>query len=634
MKQRTLSEKLFAFCSDGHKDTTGRQALPYPEWLLSIHNDQQAARRAFAALQAAWMTEAFWTLENWMAKAEPGSDGTPDLDHWLAIQRLQGLSFTPGKVDPLADALQTLIERGRYGETANVPAPIGWSRNRTLHKLATEASSRDPSTVTPPDIAQFMASLAIDPAHCAVYMLDGIGLLHGTTSQPTPELVADELGRAQVKPLPPELQDIYGSSGVWYRNRGFVNRAFAELQWHHENDHAPLPASTLLVNASNHLTPFFDSKDAASPGREAERGPLNHLLEGGYQRVVVLVPNSALTSGRQTHSRSVHAEDILRFCASRGLSRVIQLPMGTTGNRHLGHTVLVFDTLGPSRQIEFAEIPESATRPAPKGFGYARRALQLRINEATPDGLPIEAARKTVGLEDTIQKGRKRISFEANLFLDLDPLEGFRRHSQFVSLGSLVDIFRVQHLPPASDLHACECAEIGASDIDEWGHVGPGRIRSTAADIVGFRHDETLRQDDLLLCFRGSSESFGKVAWIRETPGVMTLPNQSFLVLRPKRKPVHDAPVPGLIFWWLRSPWVRRYLEQRAVSTGVSRISPRDVAAIEIPCAPGGLLEKETQRLMAHESLLKQFKEIENEMQRIQADAWTSEEDGDDGTDR
>lgn len=628
MTLKPQSEQMLSFCLRGHKDNDRRKALPYPAWLQAIGNDEKTARHTFAVLQAAWMTEAFWTLGEWQPQDD--SDAQPSLDTWLMIQRLRGDRFTTAKIDPLADAIETLLERCRYGETTEFPFIHLRDRAHTLHELATEAASREPGRVTPPDIARFMASLAIDPNQCAVYVEDGIGLLHGTGS--ATRLVGEDLGRSDSPALPASLQDIYETAGTWYRNQAFTNRAFAEMAWHRERDHAPPAARTLLINASHHHTPFADIGQANEHGSDHE-GTLNHVLGGPFGRVVVLVSNSTLTSGRQTDSRSVSAGDILRFCAARGLHRVIQLPMGTNGSRHLGHTVLVFDTGRASQQVEFAVIPKDCTRDATRGFGRARRALQLHLPDTLVDGLPVDTARKSVAIESTRRKDRKLISFEANLFLDQDPLSRMRSRFEFASLGTLFDIFRVQHLAPESELFAYECAEIGASDIDEWGHVGPGRLRTTSSDLDGLRHWELLVRDDLLLCFRGSSESFGKVAWIRETPAVMTLPNQSFLVLRPKQRTT-GAPAPGLVFWWLRSPWVRSYLEQRAVSTGVSRISPRDVAAIEIPCAPGGLLEKEAQRLMEHEDLLKRLKKIETDMQRIQSDAWTSEESSDDSPDR
>lgn len=624
MSQKTLSERLFSFCAKGHKDSKSRKALSYPEWLLAIRNDERAARQTFTALQAACLTEAFWASGLWDEQANPDTNAA---FNWLGLQSYRTDRFTTGDIDPLADAVQTALERRSYGETAELTTPPIYvlDRSQTLHELATEAASRDPASVTPPDIANFMTSLAIDPVHCAVYVEDGIGLLYGTLTRAAPALVATDLGRTKEKHLPESLQNIYETAATWYRNQVFVNRSFAELQWNHERDHEPLKATTLLVNASQHLTPFADTGKNSERRGENGEGTFNHLLHGPFKRIIALVSNSALTNGRQTLSRSTNAEDILRFCVARGLSRVIQLPMGTTGNRHLGHTVLVFDIGSASHQVEFSEIPQSCTKEAIKGFGRARRARQLHITQTDADGLPAEAARKSVSIESTRRKDRKLISFEANLFLDQDPLSGFRHHYNFVSLGTLVDIFRVQHLAPESELFAHECAEIGASDIDEWGYIGMGRLRTTSSDIVGLRDEELIRRDDLLLCFRGSSDSFGRVAWVREKPPLMTLPNQSFLVLRPKSTPIPDAPPAGLIFWWLRSPQVRKYLEQRAVTTGVSRISPRDVAAIEIPCSPADLLEKEAQRFMEHERLLKQLKETEKALQRTHSDAWKFE---------
>jgi len=70
---------------------------------------------------------------------------------------------------------------------------------------------------------------------------------------------------------------------------------------------------------------FFQSEDAPNIS-----GELNHLLNYGYENIIVLVSNAYLNGGRGI----INSEEIFKYCISKGLKKVIQLPMGAVGATH------------------------------------------------------------------------------------------------------------------------------------------------------------------------------------------------------------------------------------------------------------------------------------------------------------
>lgn len=609
-----ISRKLYDFCEQAYEDKQGRTAFSHPAWVQNLKTDAEAARVAHICLQAAMLamlqqTGAGGRLEGLDLQGLPPASY---IDGLIAIQRMNEDRAN----EAVAPALETLRDYLRFtGMPKNVPIwqPADGSVN-PLHALATEAAARHAAAVTPAEVTRYMLELAgCRQAHA--YAVDGLGLLYGGGLGDRIALVGNEFKDADGYQRPAALQNTLEMARVWFQAPEFANRVFLDLE-----GLVSLPAASadvLLVNAARQDLPFYpagtEEEDLSSTA-----GGFNRCLTAGYSQVVVLVSNHYLTAGRG------RAERILRHCLQHGLRKIVQLPMGVLGVRSQAHSILVFGRDPNTSEIELVNLMEAqVTAQAPRGFGQPRRANKLAFPAES-----VTAARQTVTVQSLLErrqgvaKSRKLLSFEVGQFMAEDPLEPLRGRCEFMRIGAFMEVFRAHHVPETGDPERVYYTETGAGYITDEGIVELGRPRECAADSLNRRRAQVLQDQDLIVCFRGSPDSYGKVGIYRHRAGQTVMANQSFVILRRKADAPAHAPTPLQVLWWLKSPYGQRAMLIKAIAPDVVRVSPRDLDGIEVPCGPAWLIEQETERLeRAHQAAL-QIIELRAEVAKLLQQAW------------
>lgn len=610
-------KQYFEFCDQAYEDLPGRKAFALPDWINNLRAEKETARAAHVCLQAA----ALAMIKN------PGASG-----------RLTGLSLddemTPAtyvtslavvrqmnaqdRHDPLGQALFSLCEHLRFaGDLSHLPRwHDGSDEPNPLHALATEAATRDAAAVTPVDVARFMFQLAgAERAHA--YALDGLGLLYGAEDASSVWAVGQELGTGKGYEPPAMLENIYEESRVVIQAPEFANRSFLELE-----QLARDPASqadALLVNAARWAIPFYPPAHEDDPV-DSDAGALNHCLTAGYKRVVVVLSNHSLTAGRG------RAAKILQHCLQHGLEQVIQLPMGVLGVRSQAHSILVFGNTANTDEVEFVKLSEQLnTSNATKGFGQPRRARRLLVSADIPAEQRFSESVRSL-LERNNGKGsargKKLLSFEAGQFAKDDAFEPLRNRYEFMRLGSFMDVFRSHHILENGDTDRSAYNEIGAVNITAEGSIVLGRLKDCPTESLKQRRAQVLLDEDLIVCFRGAPDSFGKVGIYRHKQGSTAIPNQSFVIIRRKGDAPANAPSAVHVLWWLKSAYAQRYLQMKAIAPDVMRITPRDIDAIEVPCGPQGPIEAEIQRLERVEQAIQKMNELREEVATLLNQAW------------
>ena len=153
-----------------------------------------------------------------------------------------------------------------------------------------------------------------------------------------------------------------------------------------------------------------------------------------------------------------------------------------------------------------------------------------------------------------------------------------------------MDIFRAHHIEDL-DGERTEYVEIGTNSIDELGWIGKGNERRCSQEALDKRHAQVLQDKDIVMCFRGAPDTFGKVGMYRKKVGEKALPNQSFVILRQKQDYKGDAYNPEVLMIWLRSPYAQNYLKQCSISPDVVRVKPKQIAEMQVPIGPRHLIE-------------------------------------------
>jgi restriction endonuclease S subunit len=98
-------------------------------------------------------------------------------------------------------------------------------------------------------------------------------------------------------------------------------------------------------------------------------------------------------------------------------------------------------------------------------------------------------------------------------------------------------------------------------------------------------------EKDIVMCFRGAPDTFGKVGMYRKKSCEKALPNQSFVILRQKLDTGGVICGPEILMMWLRSSFAQNYLKQCSISPDVVRVKPKQIAEMEVPVGPRHLLE-------------------------------------------
>lgn len=616
----TAAENYFDLCNSFYESTSSRKAFKFPPWLNGIQNDQDSARTCFVALKAAiLMACQDLRFDQGVLQKLRRGDAGGSLTEWLRTKTPSSL-LNVEEDAVINGVFDKLIECIRFeGESYFISNNNIRNISIELLDLCTEAAGRQAALVTPPDVAKFMARLAGNEDGCDVYAAGGLGLFFANQDAACKfRLVGNDCGNPNSPRMPQPMRDAYSSASTWYRNGPFTDRVFADLIWRYsESGH---PGRVLLVNAANERNPFFDATEN-SPG-----GPLNYLLTSGYSRIIVLIPNSYLTVGRVSETRTVRADGVLRHLLNNGLIKVIQLPAGVLGNRNQSHSIIVFQKDSSKlSNVEFVDIPSDLnSRAAPKGFGLARRAYCLILNDICDDGFPSVCYRKSVEASELINKNLRGGSFEAGKFIDRDVLEKFRNRFKFVKISSFMEIFRARSIRDSENEGDESLREIGVADISNLGYIRQGALKITLRDEIEKSNRHFLREGDLVLCFRGSSSSIGRVGWLKKDPEMLTIANQSLLVLRLKENRTLDAPPPGLVFWWLRSIAVQKYFSLKAVTPGVNQLSPNDIYELEVPCGPAHEIEREIKDLEDFCMLVEKLESLRSAGDALLMSAWTA----------
>jgi hypothetical protein len=669
-----ISKELYEFCARAYRATTSREAFSYPDWIASLKRDADAARVAHVCVQSAVLSMMKNPDINGQLDGVPFVNGVLPADYLSTLFMVRKLSESgSGPAELLAPALFGLSEYLRFEggfDSLSRWSPGGGTPN-PLHALATEASGRSAAAVTPLDVVQFMMQQA-QATQVHVYSLDCLGLLYGVNSIEQAWPVGNEFRTDSEYVCPAPLVHTLEDSRVRFDAPEFANRVFLDLEQTVRRSN-PKPEA-LHANAVSHELPFFpsargeddeelrfDAPESAkrvfldleqtvrrsNPKPEAllvnaarqelpfypsargeddedlspDAGLLNVCLKAGYERVVVLVSNHYLTAGRG------RAEKILRHCLQHGLLKVIQLPMGLLGLRSQAHSLLVFGRAPNHDQVEFVDLMDDELTVSPaKGFGQPRRARQLKFGSA------VQPAQKNLVSVQTLlekkqgqgrAKARKLLSFEVGQFSQVDALAAVRGRYEFMRLGAFMEVFRSHHIAETGEVQRTHYSEIGANNISAEGWISLGKLKDCPVDSLERRQAQVLKDEDLIVCFRGSPDSYGKVGIYRHQPGDQAVPNQSFVILRRKADAPENAPSPAVVMWWLKSQYGQSYLQQKAIAPDVMRVAPRDIDALEVPCGPTALLDEEIKRLMRAEIASQKINELRTEVASLLAQAWT-----------
>lgn len=614
--KKNIAKHYLELCEHSYKETEQRRAFEFPEWLKSIKNDKATAEKTFVAIQSALLMlvhkkgevlDSYPTMG--LCKEMPLAEF---FNVWVTLIEAAGEidSFSP-----LKSACENLAAYAKYlqGNFREIETTEEYSC-KSMHELATEAFQREAAYVTPRDVADFMLQQAGQVEKVDVYAKDGLGLLYGVREKTHASIVGEDFGKGDQRIWPASLQTINQDSLTWYRNQEFANKQFLDLEWRFGEYEAQ--GDVLLVNAAKVDMPFLNADEE----NDQAAGSLNSCLQAGYKKVVVLVSNHYLTAGRGM------AEQILNFCLKNGLRKVVQLPMGILGFKSQQHSVLVFESGMKTETVEFIDLSkEENTRPAPKGFGEPRRAKILKSNGDSYWGPSYQSMSATVevsGLQKNSRSGGKKLlSFEVGQFLKTDPLEELRGTYDFMKLQEFMNVFRAHHIEDASEDIRVDYVEIGASCISDLGWIGEGRQRECSATSLEKRRAQILKDKDIVLCFRGAPDSFGKAGIYRKIEKEIAIPNQSFVILRAKEDAIANVP-PELVLWWIRSVYAQEYLKQKSISPDVVRISPKDVANLEIPCGPEHLITLEMEKIHLTNSSLIKMNRHRQEIMNLEKKSW------------
>jgi hypothetical protein len=606
---KSISKHYYTLCDAAYDSTDKRNAFPKPEWLDAIKNQVDDAKRAFVCLQSAILMLLDRGGDVLKSYPQFSMDHMVSLSDYLANWNFaEKVSQQAATYSPLESALSGLSEYTRFlGKDIEQPLSAQNYSSASLHELVAEGSLRDATAVTPIDVAEFMRGWYPSEALVDVYGQDGLGLLYGTRLNGSAQLVGDDFGKSADKVVPKDLENTYSDSLAWFRSAEFSNRIFLDMEWRFNPQNNQ--GDVLLVNAARFENPFFDLSGDEKLSRSF--GALNHCLTAGYKKVIVLVSNHYLTAGQGV------ARKILNHCLKHGLTHVVQLPSGVLGFRSHQHSVLIFEKNVKVDQLNFVNFGDQANiESSQKGFGMPRRSASLKKS------LSEVVQQTSVVSIQSLDNNKRLLSFEVSQFSKIDAFEEFRNRCNFVKLHELVDVFRSHHLEKNQDTDIVQISEIGASSINEFGAISSGRLREYSRRSVERRQAQILIDGDIVLCFRGAPDSFGKVGIYYKKQGEIAIPNQSFVILRFKKDRLTHQYSPELLLWWLKSKYAQKHLKLKSISPDVMRISPRDIDQLEVPIGPMPWIESESQKAVDSKMLLNDIQVLLEKLRVVESTAW------------
>ena len=606
---KSISKHYYLLCNEAYVGTDKRIAFQTPNWLDAIKNQVENAKKAHVCLQSAilmMLDRGGVILNTYPQLSTDHSVSLTDyLGTWALAEKLRDRS---DNYSPLESALTGLSEYTRFlGNDLERPETTQLYSSASLHELVAEGSLRDATAVTPIDVAQFMRSWCPNESLVDVYGVDGLGLLYGTRLNGSAQLIGDDFGKLAEKVVPKDLENTYKDSLTWFRTAEFTNRIFLDMEWFFNLQNQQ--GDVLLVNAARFENPFFDT--SADEKLSRSYGALNHCLTAGYKKVIVLVSNHYLTAGQGV------ARKILNHCLKNGLTHVVQLPSGVLGFRSHQHSVLIFEKNVKVEKIKFVNYADQEnSETSDRGFGMPRRSVALKKS------LNQSMQQTSVVSVQSLNDNKRLLSFEVSQFSRTDAFEELRSKCSFVKLHELVDVFRSHHLEKNQDAETVIISEIGASSIDEFGAITSGKLREYSKIAIDRRQAQILNNGDIVLCFRGAPDSFGKVGIYYKRQGEIAIPNQSFVILRFKKDRLAHQYSPELLLWWLKAKYAQKHLKLKSISPDVMRISPRDIDQLEVPVDPTYWIDAEIEKANKSQLILNDIQRLSTQLRDLESSAW------------
>jgi hypothetical protein len=517
---------------------------------------------------------------------------------------------TEGQQDFVRNAANQLISEMRNDEQRKfeqlITAKKAFPGLTTLNHIACEGYGRKSSRFTPEDVAKLMVRLANPESKAVdVYARWGWGLYLGASSEKLERvtMVGDEIfSQRQGRVYPSHIEHAYDKAQVHVDPELLLDRMFTQLTWStYSNVDNP---DALLVNAAS------DSYAIGTSESEG-RGSADALLDAPYKKIVLLVPNTAISAGRG----AITADTVLRRCLQCGLELVLQLPPGTIGAMHELHSILVLNKAKSPSAVTFTGLENNGAnkiaRPmrAPSGFGLPRRQTKLALLDTTLNMESYGEDHAVRSYEELIasasrQTGRGQlISFEASRYTRAKSISpALQRKYELTRLSDVAEIYRVQHMALQADSAGIVCREITSEDIDRYGRIRHGSHKKLQPSAAQRLERAGLSKGDILLCIRGP---VGKVGIIQHEPDCPTTSTQNFLRIRLKQSLTTQGMTHELLFWWLRSSVCQDLIKRYEIGSGVSRLSIQDIENIEVPIGPPSCLFEESGRVTTF------FKKIE-----------------------
>ncbi len=616
--KKTIAKHYYELCEHAYEETEQRKAFVYPDWLIALRNEKKTAQNSYVGLEAAILMVSH--NESGLANLYPGLQTNDQVNHaelfatWGALIAMNDVD-EPFK--PLKSAFLSLSEYAKFVHSNfRTHDSSESSTSKSLHEVVTEACEREAARVTPCDVTEVMLVQLREQQSVDVFAQDGLGVFYAVRDRIDANLVGEDFGVGEDRICPASLKSINRDCQTWYQNAEFTNKQFLDFEWACGTPNRRSKA--LLVNASKVDVPFVGKDEKV----KRQPGSLNACLDAGYEKVVVLVSNHYLTAGRGI------AEEILKYCLSKGLRQIIQLPMGVIGFKSHQHSILVFENGANTDKVTFEDLSDEAnTRNARRGFGQPRRAKELKQNGDGFWGLEYITRKTDISVGQLMEGGAKAkrlLSFEAGQFISrtVDPFEQLREKYNFVKLQEFMEVFRAHHIEELGESNRITYQEVGASGISELGWIDAGRERECGVLALDKRRAQVLRDKDIVLCFRGAPDSFGKAGIYRKKSGEVAIPNQSFVVLRLKESVGAGGPTPEMVLSWLRTRFAQNYLRQKSISPDVVRVAPKDIAAMEMPSGPEALMDVKLIELEKIHGIVAEIQGLRKKVLELEGALW------------
>jgi hypothetical protein len=599
---KSAAEIYFEEIEQMYKSGKQRKAFAYPEWIYELENtEENRAKKALKGFKAFILMlldqnkkfgKHYWNL------SQIAPDSLADKSTFIRV--IASAQDEPAEYISNLEDLDEFI-RFEHEQLLNRLSKSSHCTYADLNELVIESMDRNARVCVPEDIAGIMQILSEDDELVDVYSKNGVGLMSALRAR-------DECSVSLVGTENKE-------EGIAYQNNhSYVEKLVQRIE---KKWTADLKKSKcLLVNALNENLPIYPPTRNEETDRTTE-GTFNNIFNlPNYEKIVMLVSNSVLSANRG----EIKAQDIFDFCVKKGLTKVVQLPAGAVGPMNTEDTILVFEKNKKNEEIQFVVM--GAADYAKKKFGLPRRAseypkslfeLKNILNKSKYKSL------KYLEIENKNKNENKFSSFQASRFINDGLISESKSKLEMKRLGELFEIIRAQHISKFGR-ETIFVEEISSSDIDETGLVHAGQVKELSQEDVYKYKKQILKENDLVICFRGAPDSVGKVGlYIHK--GEKVLPNQSFMILRPKAENSQSKELSRIIFWWLRTEASKIQLRQRSLSPGVLRLTPYEIKQFLVPVGPNWYLNECNAQFIIWQEKITQYENLKLEAKHIEMSA-------------